>query len=201
MQDKIQELTDKLYREGLSKGQEEGERLISRAKEEAAEIIAKAKAEAVAIAAKAEKDAADIKAKAEGDIRIAGSQAIQSIKTDIQNLIVAKAGSDKVTECLEDSTFIKEIIRTVAERFSAQEATDIKLILPEKLRSELEPFVNGELSKALKHEVKVEFAKKIAGGFNIAPKDGGYFISFSDETLKSLIAAYLRPATGKILFG
>ncbi len=201
MQDKIQELTDKLYREGLSKGQEEGERLISQAKEEAAEIIAKAKAEAAAIAAKAEKDAADIKAKAEGDIRIAGNQAIQSIKTDIQHLIVTKAGSDKVTECLEDSTFVKEIIRTVAERFSAQEATDIELILPEKLKSELEPFVNGELSKALKHEVKAEFSKKIAGGFNIAPKDGGYFISFSDETLKSLIAAYLRPVTGKILFG
>ena len=49
--------------------------------------------------------------------------------------------------------------------------------------------------------VEASFSKKVAGGFRIGPKDGGYFISFTDETFNELISEYLRPATKKLLFG
>ena len=39
MENKLQELTDRLYREGLSKGKEEGEALVAKAEEKAAGII------------------------------------------------------------------------------------------------------------------------------------------------------------------
>ena len=40
MQNKLQELTDKLYNEGLSKGKQEGEELLAKAKVQAEEIVA-----------------------------------------------------------------------------------------------------------------------------------------------------------------
>ena len=46
MQNKLQELTDKLYQEGLSKGKEEGERILADAKAQAEKILAEAKAQA-----------------------------------------------------------------------------------------------------------------------------------------------------------
>ena len=46
MQNKLQELTDKLYNEGLSKGKQEGEELLAKAKAQVDEMIAKAQAEA-----------------------------------------------------------------------------------------------------------------------------------------------------------
>jgi V/A-type H+-transporting ATPase subunit E len=49
--------------------------------------------------------------------------------------------------------------------------------------------------------VEASFSKKVSGGFKIGPKEGGYFVSFTDETFNELIAEYLRPATKKILFG
>ena len=58
-----------------------------------------------------------------------------------------------------------------------------------------------EVAKTLGKEVEVKFSKKIGGGFTIGPKDGGYFVNFSDEAFKELISEYLRPATKKILFG
>ena len=72
---------------------------------------------------------------------------------------------------------------------------------PETLKGELEPFIKGELAGALKGGISASFSKKVSGGFNIGPKDGSYFISFTDETFRSLIGEYLRPATRKILFG
>ena len=43
--------------------------------------------------------------------------------------------------------------------------------------------------------------RKIAGGFTIGPKDGGWFVSMTDETFSKLLAEYLRPVTRKLLFG
>jgi len=55
MQNKLQELTEKLYAEGLSKGRQEAEEIKSRAQKEAEEIIASAKKEYDSILQKARK--------------------------------------------------------------------------------------------------------------------------------------------------
>ena len=49
MENKIQELTDKIYREGVAKGNEEAQRLVDNAREEAAKILEDARKEAEAI--------------------------------------------------------------------------------------------------------------------------------------------------------
>ena len=53
MNNRLQELTDKLYNEGLSKGKAEGEALLAQAKEKAAAIVEEARKEAEAIVGKA----------------------------------------------------------------------------------------------------------------------------------------------------
>ena len=45
MENKIQELTDKIYREGVEKGNEEAQKLIAKAQEEAKRIIEDARSE------------------------------------------------------------------------------------------------------------------------------------------------------------
>lgn len=201
MSNKLQELTDKLYNEGLSKGKEEGELLLAQARVEADKIRATGRREAALMVAEAEKTAAALKEKAESDIRMASAQSLQATRKDIEDLLVNAVISDKVSKALADKDFVKEIIRAVAEKFSSSEATDIGLVLPASMKKDLEKWVSGELGKALGKEVKAEFSKKIQGGFTIGPKDGSWFVSLTDETFKELIAEYLRPVTRKILFG
>ena len=200
MQNKLQELTDKLYNEGLSKGKQEGEEILAKAKVQADEIIAKAKAEAEAIVAAAHKDAADLKTKVEGDLKMAASQSIAATKKDIETLVVAKMTEGEVKKALSSADFVKEAILAVAKGFSA-EATDLEIVLPESLKKDLDGSLAGEIAKVLNVGIEASFSKKVAGGFTIGPKDGGYFISFTDETFNALISEYLRPATKKILFG
>lgn len=201
MDNRLQELTDKLYNEGLSKGKEEGEALLAKARTEADEIIAGAKKQAAEILAKAEKDARDYATKVNGDLKMAASQSIQATRKDIEDLIVLKMSGEAVGKALSEDAFIREIIKAVAQGFSSQQSEDIALVLPESFKAELEPFVEKELSAQLGRGISASFSKKIGGGFNIGPKDGGWFISFTDETFIELISAYLRPASRKILFG
>ena len=201
MQNKLQELTDRLYNEGLSKGKQEGEELLAKAKVQAEEIVAKAQAEAAQIVAAAQKQAEEISTKTASDVKMASTQSLAATKKDIENLIVAKMTNEAVKAALTSAEFVKEIIKAVAEKFSTDGPVDLALVLPESLQKDLEPFASKELSKILGAGVEASFSKKVSGGFKIGPKDGGYFVSFTEETFNQLISEYLRPATKKLLFG
>ena len=201
MQNKLQELTDKLYNEGLSKGKQEGEELLAKAKIQADEMIAKAQAEAAQIIAAAQQQAEEIKTKTASDIKMASSQSLAATKKDIETLVVGKMTDEAVKKALASADFVKEIIKAVAEKFTTDGPVDLALVLPESLKKDLEPFVSAELAKILGSGVEATFSKKVSGGFQIGPKDGGYFVSFTEDTFKQLISEYLRPATKKLLFG
>jgi len=203
MQDKLQELTDRLYNEGLSKGRQEGEELLQKAHAEADDIIAKAKAEAESIIAKAEKDAEELKTKVTADVKMAATQSIAVTKQEIEKMVVTKAAAQGVKANMGNTAFVKELITSVVKAFNPQNASpvDLSLILPEALKAEVEPFVKNEIANQFKGEVKVEYSKKMNGGFKVSPKEGGYMLQFTDEEFTQLIANYLRPATKKILFG
>ena len=201
MQNKLQELTDKLYNEGLSKGKQEGEELLAKAKVQAEEIVAKAQAEAAQIVAAAQKQAEDLKTKTASDVRMAAAQSLAATKKDIETLIVGKMTDEAVKKTLSSADYVKELIKAVAEKFTTDGPVELAVVLPEALKKELEPFVTNELSKTLGAGVEATFSKKVSGGFQIGPKEGGYFISFTDETFTELISEYLRPTTKKLLFG
>ena len=201
MQNKLQELTDRLYNEGLSKGKQEGEELLAKAKVQADEMIAKAQAEAAQIVAAAQKQAEEIKTKTASDIRMASTQSLAATKKDIETLVVGKMTDEAVKKALSSDDFVKDIIKAVAEKFTTDGPVDLELILPEALKADLEPFATKELAKILGAGVEASFSKKVSGGFKIGPKDGGYFVSFTEETFNELISEYLRPATKKLLFG
>lgn len=201
MQNKLQELTDRLYNEGLSKGKQEGEELLAKAKVQAEEIVAKAQAEAAQIVAAAQKQAEDLKTKTASDVRMAAAQSLAATKKDIETLIVGKMTDEAVKKTLSSADYVKELIKAVAEKFTTDGPVELAVVLPEALKKELEPFVTDELAKTLGAGVEASFSKKVSGGFKIGPKEGGYFISFTDETFTELISEYLRPTTKKLLFG
>lgn len=203
MQNKLQELTDKLYNEGLSKGKQEGEAILADAKLKAEQIIADARKEAEAIIAGAGKEAEELKTRIAGDIRLAATQSITVTRQEIEALIVSRIADKEISSALTSADFVKDIIGTVARTFNpaADEPSDLEAVLPESMKKELEPFIKKELSSIMKGNIDITFSKKLSGGFTIGPKDGGYFVSFTDTTFRELITAYLRPATRKFLFG
>lgn len=203
MQDKLQELTDRLYNEGLSKGKQEGEELLQKARTDAENIVAQAKAEAERIVAQANKEAEEMKTKVTADIRMAATQSISVTKQEIEQMLVNKAATEGVKANMSNADFVKELILSVVKAFNPQNASPVALdlILPDSLKAQVEPFIQNEIANQFKGEVKVDYSKKMNGGFKIAPKDGGYMLQFTDEEFTQLIANYLRPATKKILFG
>ena len=203
MQDKLQELTDKLYNEGLSKGRQEADALLAKAKAEAKEIVDKANAEAKAIVAEAEKKAAETRTTVEGDLKMATTQTISAVQQQVENMIITQAVAKPVGAALSDEKFVKELIATVVKSFNAAnpDGQELDVILPAQAKNALEQAFNNEMVKDMSKGIEVKNVTGLANGFKIGPKDGGYQISFTADDFTALIGEYLRPASKKILFG
>lgn len=187
-----------MYNEGLSKGKSEGEAIVAKAKAEADSIIAAAKKEAEAIVAKAGKDAEALKTKTEGDIALASRQTVSAVKQAIEKLVITEAVDAKVDSALSSEEFVKSLVMASVEALKNEDS--IVITLPESAASTAK-FLTGEIAKTFKGEAEIVCSKKTGAGFTIGPKDGSYFINFTDGAFKELIGEYLRPATRKILFG
>lgn len=203
MQNKLQELTDKLYNEGLSKGKQDAENLVNNAKSQAENIIKEAQSQAEKILSDAKKEADELKIRVDNDIKMASSQTISAIKQQVESLIITQSISSPIKENLSDKEFLKEIISSVIKAFNASnsEPAALELILPENMQKDMDSFIGNKANESMHKGVEVTFSKQINNGFKIGPKGASYIISFTDGDFERLIAEYLRPVSKKLLFG
>ena len=90
--EKIQELTDKLYREGVEKGNAEGMRLVEKAKAEADKLVADARKEADEIVDKARKQAQELEANTKSELKLYAGQALNALKASMSSMYAEVAG-------------------------------------------------------------------------------------------------------------
>ncbi|MFA7116428.1 MAG: hypothetical protein WC140_04255 [Bacteroidales bacterium] len=203
MQNKLQELTNKLYSEGLSKGKKEAEEMKLSAKKEANTIISEATEKAKTILASAKKEAEELKTKTSKDTVMATTQTISSVKQQIESLIIAKAIQDPIKANMLDTDFLSKLINTLIEKFEPNNEDNISLnlLLPENMKDDFQKLINNKVIDTLNKGLEIKYSKNITNGFKIGPANQGYMLNFTSEDFEALFAEYLRPNTRKLLFG
>ena len=205
MENKLKELTDRLYGEGLEKGRVEADRLVAEAKEKAAKILADANAEAEQIVKKAEAKAADTEKNSMTEISLAGRQAVAKIKSELAGAIIAKTSTEAVKAACVDAEFVKKLLLEVAKNWTgAAEQVSLKVslkaLLPAALEAEFSKVFEASAKELLAAGVEVGYSKEVKTGFKVGEKDGGYYISFTDESFEALLDEYLREKVSQLLF-
>ena len=156
MENKLQQLTQKLYDEGLEKGRAEADKLVADAK-------AEARAEAEEIVKKAEAKAEDVSKNTMTEISLAGKQAVGRIKSEIASLIIAKATARGVKEAVVDPAFIKEMLVAVAKNWNGSDSGKVELqaLLPEGDRKKLDAAFEESAKELLAAGVEVGWSKEV----------------------------------------
>lgn len=202
MENKLQQLTQKLYDEGLEKGRSEAEKLVAEAKEKAAKLVADAQKEAEEILKKAADKAADTAKNTETEIALAGKQAVARIKSEIATMIVAKTTKEGVKAATLDAAFLKEMLVAVARNWNGASAgkVELKALLPEAERKTLDAAFEKATKELLAAGIEVGYSNEVKTGFRVSEKEGGYYISFADADIEALISEYLREKVSNMLF-
>lgn len=202
MENKLQELTQKLYSEGVEKANVEADKILADAKSEAEKIKQNAEKEAKKIIADAEQKTVEIKKNVDSELNLAAKQSVRTVKQKITDMIVSKVIEEPVKKAFNDEKFVKEIIETVVKNWNPQknETIDLAVLLPAEMEKEFNQFFTAKSGKELNANLESSFSESVKGGFKIGPADGSYKISFTEEDFENFFKSYLRPKTVEMLY-
>lgn len=194
--EKIQELTEKIYREGVEKGQAEADRIIQEAKETAAGILAAANEKANEIEANGKKAAEELKANTKNELRLYTTQSLNALKSEIANVLTATTVGQSVKQLVSDKDFLCKFTVALASKWVENEPIVIQSAEAEALKQ----YFAKEAKAVLDKGVTIEKVNGREALFTIEPTDGSYKISFGEEEFEDYFKSFLRPQLVQMLF-
>ena len=202
MTDRIDNLTQKIYNEGVVKAKEDADQIIDSAKKEAEGILKAAKQNEARIIDQAKVDAEEIRKNTDSELKLAARQFLSKLKQQITHSVVKAKTAPVLKEAFNDTDLIKNSILTLIKNWNPQNPTELDLVvlLPEKHKKELFSFFDSKALDIMNKGIEVEFDSTIESGFKIGPKDGSYIISFSDTDFENYFKNTLKARTRKLLF-
>lgn len=196
MENKIQELTDKIYREGVEKGNEEAQRLIANAQEEAKKIIEDAKQQAESIIASSRKSADELAENTKSELKLFAGQAVNALKSEITTMITDKIVSSSVDEFANNKDFLNAFIVALASKWSVDEP----IVISTNDAAALKKYFATHAKALLDKGVTIEQVNGIKVLFSVSPADGAYKVNFGEEEFMNYFKEFLRPQLVEMLF-
>lgn len=197
MDTKIQELTDKIYREGVEKGNEEAARIIADANQQRLTIINEAELEAGRIISAAEKQAAELEKNTKAELKLYAAQAVEALKSEVANLITGAVASANVKAVATDKEYMQKVILAIAAEWVKNEGLTIRAAEAEALTKYFEANAKDLLNNGA---VKIEKVNGKATSFAIVPADGSYKVTFGEDEFVAFFKDFLRPQLVELLF-
>ncbi|MDD2475528.1 MAG: hypothetical protein PHI32_06425 [Dysgonamonadaceae bacterium] len=194
--DKIQELTSKLYEEGVKKGNAEAEKIILDAEKREKQILDDANAKAQEIIDAATKKSTEINTNAESELKLYASQALEALKTEVTNIVTEKLATSSVKAAVEDKAFMQKLIVNLMENWSENQ----KMVVSVESKEELEGFLKANVKSLLDNKLEIESVNGLKTGFVISPEDGSYKVKFGENEFIEYFKEFLRPQIQKLLF-
>ena len=212
----LSELTDKIYAEGVEKGNAEAQQIVEKAAQYQAlhdefslddisakprektreEIIAEAEKKAASLIAEAESKSADLDKKTRAELKLYAEQSVSAVKTEITNLLADKIAADSVKAATTDAKFMQGLIAKLAE----QMAKDGEVLIETKDADALKKYFAANAKGLLDKGIKIAEVKGIKTDFTIQPAKGGYKLAFGDAEFIAYFKEMLRPQLVEMLF-
>ena len=190
------ELTEKVYAEGVEKGNAKAAEIVAKAQEDAAAIVAKAEKEAAEKLAAAEAKLAELDKNTRAELKLFAEQSVSAIKTEVTNLITEKVAADSVKAATADAKFMQGVIAKLAEQMAKDGNVTIETADAEALTKYFAANTKGLLDKG----VKVSEVKGIKTEFAIVSEKGGYKLAFGEKEFVEYFKEFLRPQLIDLLF-
>lgn len=196
MENKIQELTDRIYREGVEKGNEEAQKIIARSQEEAKKIVDDAQRKAEMLLAAARKSANDLEDNTKSELKLFANQAVNALKSEITSLITDKVVANSVDNFIKDKNYFNAFVVSLATKWSVNEPIVISISDAEELKK----YFGVKAKNLLDKGVEIKQVNGIKTLFSISPADGSYKVNFGEEEFMNYFKEFLRPQIVEMLF-
>ena len=194
----LQELIDKIKKDGVAAAEKESAKIIAASEKKAESIIADAEAKAEQIIKSAKSETEKMEKASEEAIIQAGRNMLLSFKdsliAELDGLIQAET-----TKAVSKDVLGKLIPETVKLWAKNSDASELSVLLSEKDLKALEKSLTASLKAEIKKGLEIKPDKTLAAGFRIGVKNGAAYYDYSAESLAEMFAAYLNPKVAGLM--
>ena len=191
MAEELQQLLEKIQRDGVDKANAEAAAIVAKAKAEADALVKKAQEDAAAAEAKGKADAEAYAARARETISQAARDTVLKVKEDVTKLLTKLLAQDVAAALATEAvplaaTVVKELVTGSA---AAEVATAPKFV--DALRA--------QLAAQAQDGVKVVADEMTGTGFTVKLDNGRVEHDFTDAAISEALAQRLRADLAKLL--
>ena len=194
----LQELIDKIKKDGVTAAEKQAAQIIADAEKKAESIKKNAEDQAAQIIKDAKAETQRMEKASDEAIVQAGRNMLISFKdsliAELDGLI--KAETEKAAS---KDVLSKLVPETVKAWVKNTDASELSVLLSEKDLKALQSSFTTKLKAEIKKGLEIKPDKTITAGFRIGVKNGAAFYDYSAEALSEMFAAYLNPKVAALL--
>ncbi len=198
MEIQLQELVEKIRKDGVETAEAEASEIVKKAGERAEAILKSARAEADALVRSAKEESEKFERAAVSSVTQAARNLMLSFRDGIEAELERIVRRD--TKAAYDADTLKVLVpETVKAWIAKSGVNDIAVLLSEKDIAKLESSLTGTLRDEISKGLVIRADRNLDAGFRIAVKDGSAYYDFSASSVADLFSAYLNPRVAEIL--
>lgn len=194
----LQELIDKIKKDGIANAESEAQKIIAEAEKKAQSIIADAEEKSQEIIKNAKAETSKMEKASEEAIVQAGRNMLLSFKDSLLSELngLVQAETEKATT---KDVLAKLIPETVKAWSKNTQVDELSVLLSEKDLASLQAAFTNELKAEIEKGLEIKPDKTLSSGFRIGVKNGTAYYDFSAESVAELFAAYLNPKVAALI--
>ena len=196
MDSQIQALTEKVYQEGVLKGEQEAVKILADANAQAEQVERDARARAEQIIAEAQRSASELKSNTERELKLNASKLIEATKASIVDVLAGRIAGDSVQALTANPELLQRVVLEIAKGFDLKHGVEITSSQAEELKAYF-----AQNAKALLEEGLT--IKQVAGKatqYTIRPQNGSFKVEIGEQEFVELFKSILRPQLAQELF-
>lgn len=196
MDSQIQALTEKVYQEGVLKGEQEAAKILADANAQAEQVERDARARAEQIIADAQRSASELKSNTERELKLNASKLIEATKASIVDVLAGRIAGDSVQALTANPELLQRVVLEIAKGFDLKHGVEITSSQAEELKAYF-----AQNAKALLEEGLT--IKQVAGKatqYTIRPQNGSFKVEIGEQEFVELFKSILRPQLAQELF-
>lgn len=187
----IQQLAEKLQQDGINKGKEEAEKVVSQANTDAENIVSAAKEKEKEIVEQAKKEAESILENGKQNLRLAARDVLLKLQQDISGVFQGILSS-AVEEGISKEDNMKALLQSLVDSYKKQDESHLfKVEIPEDASTSLKGWLKDDLKANVKE-------KKQLKGFCLQDKDGG-LVEVTLESVKEALLPFLSGLVAELM--
>ena len=194
----LQELIDKIKKDGVAAAEKESAKIIEASEKKAEAIIADAQKKAADIIKSAKSETEKMEKASEEAIIQAGRNLLLSFKDSLVGELNGLIQAD-TEKAVSKDVLAKLVPETVKAWAKNSDASELSVLLSEKDLKALQSSLTTKLKAEIKKGLEIKPDKTLTAGFRIGVKNGAAFYDYSAEALSEMFAAYLNPKVAALI--